>query len=373
MIKSVDKNFMQYILLLLIITNALQGYTEICGKLDLPKSLTRSKSPYLITGDLYIPPSSRLTIESGVEVHIASEQKCHETKQQDYSDSTQISIKIDGSFFVDGNPDFPVIIKPQKFEPGQIKWDGIRIWNATTLNTQIQYLRIYGAHRAIHTFNSRFNISNSLFEYNGTGIYLKSNANVNIYNNTFAFNEYSGVQQESSAPRLYGNIFYKNLSYGIWSDSRQAPQIHHNGFWQNGEADCYHCPYQIKRIEETNWLGDSTDSQQNLFMDPLFVGTPSELIKRKQDLTLNTPLDQIEDSLIAAKVLEVKKRFLNLGITKTNQYKVLGKGSYTLSKYSPYVQAAPEDAFFLNTNDTRGDLGMHGGKPDRVKRKFPIR
>ena len=156
------------ILLFLVYSHA---FTEICGRIEIPTSLIKSKSPYLITGDIYVPPHSRLTIEGGVKVFVSASDKCdYKAKQQDYSDSNFVSIKVDGSFYIEGTPENQVSIEPENFVAGVIGWDGIRIWNGNRLSTQIEYATIKGANKALHTMNSKYNVANVVFESINIGI-----------------------------------------------------------------------------------------------------------------------------------------------------------------------------------------------------------
>ncbi len=353
----------------------LWALTPLCGRINLPTSLIRSRSPYLITGDLYVPPNSRLTIESGVEVFIGSQETCHETKQQDYSDSTLISIKIDGAFYVEGSPEAPVFIGPQNNEPGKIQWDGIRIWNGNRLSTQIQYLYLRGANRGIHVMNSKFNVANSVFEDNGIGIHLMSNGNIAIFNSIFTKNQLAGIYQESSSPRIYANVFYQNYSQGIWSDSRSSLEIGFNAFFQNGENDCYRCPYKVASLVDTNWLGDSVDTYKNQFVDPYFIESSTTKKRELTDFDVATPLTEVLDTNLAKQITMARQRYENLGISWSKPFVPRGeKGSFRLSKYSTLRGAAPNDPFFANddADSSRGDIGLYGGTPDRVKRIFPF-
>ncbi len=361
--------------LILILCSLTYGYslTEICGRIEIPTSLIKSESPYLVTGDIYVPPDSRLTIESGVKVLISSTDVCKsKTKQLDYSDSTMVSIKVDGSFYIEGMPDQRVTIEPQNFSPGQIGWDGIRIWNGNRLSTQIQFATIRGANKGVHIMNSKFNIANSIFEYNNYGIELLSTANVAIFNSEFVENLLAGIFQKSSSPKIYANIFYKNFGHGIWSDSRTSLHIRYNNFWENGEIDCYHCPYPVKQITGTNWLGDSTDVYMNQFVDPFYQESQTTKAKEKVDFDIATPLAEVTDSLLAQKILTARNRYQTLGISWKKGFKVKGEGKYRLSKYSTLTGAAPDDPYFYDEEGKRVSIGVQGGVLDRVKKIFPF-
>jgi hypothetical protein len=344
--------------------------TELCGVIKIPTSLILSKSPYKVTGDLYIPVNSRLTIEAGVEVLIDQGDKCNEVEQIDWNDSQMVSIKVDGAFFIEGRAGKPVIIKPLNNSAQQVLWDGIRMRDRNRLTTQIQHLHISGAHRAIYAKRSKFSISNSLFSHNSTGIYLDLNANLNISNSIFSQNLNAGIFQNKAAPNLVSNIFYENYNYGIWSDSRTAIRIQHNVFWENKEEDCYHCPAKVGFLSQVNHREDSTDFKNNLFLDPLFVGSKGADELRKKDLSIATPDSLIVDTTLARKEQLARKKTNNLGMKKESIFNPRGQGKFRLSKYSSLTHTGPEEEFFKNEDGSRNDIGLHGGKHNLVKLRF---
>ncbi|MDQ3002230.1 MAG: hypothetical protein M3Y08_13340, partial [Fibrobacterota bacterium] len=54
--------------------------TEVCGTLSLATEWTAKDSPYLVTGDLFIPGNSRLRIGPGVIVRFAKPKPCASDK-----------------------------------------------------------------------------------------------------------------------------------------------------------------------------------------------------------------------------------------------------------------------------------------------------
>jgi hypothetical protein len=189
--------------------------TELCGVFNNPTTLKKKNSPYLVTGDLYVPTKSRLTIESGVVIYIGSGEKCNQVKQIDFNDKQMISIKADGSIFIKGTPEEPVVFKPEVWKFGEIKWAGIFVRNKNRMTAQMEYFHIFGADKAVRVEESNFNIVNGLFEYNNTGIYLGLNGNVNVANCQFSRNLSAGIFQNQAAPNIYANQFYFNQGHGI--------------------------------------------------------------------------------------------------------------------------------------------------------------
>ncbi len=359
--------------------------TEICGDIILPTSLRKCKSPYLVTDDIFVPGNSRLRIEAGVELIISKKRWCADLKdtlkaklaskwknQLDWNDSQQVSIKVQGAFFIAGTPEDPVIIRPENRKVKRATWDGIRLTHKTRITAQIEYLHISGANKALNITGSEFNIANSLFKNNNVGISISELSKIPVFNSIFTENYSAGIYHKKSGGKLYANIFYNNFNYGIWSDSRHSLRVYNNIFYGNYEKDCYHCPLEISQITTENDNQDSTDKYYNLFNDPIFVGTEREAEEMKNDLDLNTPVIEIKDTILYHLELKSRNR-KNLGIKKAPPFIPRGpkNGVYRLSKYSKGKNAAPESSFFMNPDSSRGDLGIWGGRGDRAGRKFP--
>lgn len=340
--------------------------TEICGEITAPMSLSRSQSPIYVTGDLYIPRGSRLTLQAGTTLLISPRGRCKngEVPQWDYADSQRVSIKVDGALFISGMPGAPVQIKPEKPLGSRVMWDGIRLRNRSSKVVQIEYLQISGADRALRAENSSFGVSNSLFENNNVGIQLRSAGDLYIFNNVFAQNGSLGIDQAASCPYVQANIFWRNGDAGVRSDSRKSPVITHNLFWQNG-SDCYLCPAGTRRL-----VSGSKDKFENIFADPVWLGSSQEKLRAQRDPANPTPVDQVRDPVLA-QVASGARNQGKMGVDKVQNFRARGSGPYQLSRYSPAIHAAPSKFFFNNPDGSRGDLGMHGGTPDRTGQEYP--
>jgi parallel beta-helix repeat protein len=327
---------------------------DLCGIIDLPTTWTKENSPYRITGDIQISPAARLTIEAGVEVLIVPGEACGETKQIDWSDSTYISIKAYGSIVIKGTAAEPVRISPENHIPGKIQWDGIRLPRKEREHVNIEYMYIMGANRAINASFGRFNIGNSLFINNSTGIWLESEADASVYNCVFTENLSAGVYIKNSRPTIAANIFYKNSNFGIWSDSRPSPRIYNNLFFANADTDCRFCPVGVS---------PSKDKFQNIYSDPIFASSEKEKIMAKIDLDVPTPSKDIKDTSLSATYAKA------LPATPQPTSTPL---PFTPSKYSPALNAAPKTDFFRNADNSFGDIGLYGGKPGRFNKNISL-
>lgn len=356
------------LLALLLIGTRMAAAEDLCGIIDAPTTLTKAKSPYRLLGDLYITPRARLTLEAGVTMLIVPGEACGETRQQDWADSNMISIKLDGALFITGTPEEPVRILPEKHKPGKIQWDGIRIRNKRPVLVQIENLHIAGAQKALSVQHSSFHVSNSLFIDNNTAIWLEDEAEVSLYNNIFTGNRSAAVNIQESNPSIVANIFYNNPNFAIWSDSRPKPRIEYNLFYKSGDSHCWHCPAGIGTLTHVNDKGDSTDRNYNLYKDPVFAGSAAEQYLKNRDPRVPTPAQQAKDTALH-RIYAASDSLGRNGLPPTPVYNALGKGSWRLSRYSPALDAAPKNSFFQDENDTRGDIGLYGGKLGRTRAK----
>jgi len=328
-----------------------------CGKIDVPTTWTKENSPYRITGDIQIAPAARLTIEAGVDVLIVPGEACGETVQADWSDSTYISIKALGLLIIKGTAEEPVRIMPENHVPGKIQWDGIRLSKKERAQVQIEYMYIMGANKAINASYGRFNVGNSLFINNGTGIWLESEADAAVYNCVFTENLSAGVYIENSKPSIAANIFYKNSNFGIWSDSRPSPRIRNNIFFANADTDCRYCPVGVS---------PSNDKFGNIYKDPIFAGSEKEKVMAKSDLNLPTPSKDVKDPALQ----KIYEKSVQRG--QSEQPAPAAPLPFMPSKYSPALNAAPKTDFFRNVNGGYGDIGLYGGTTGRFNKPISL-
>ncbi|MDR1812788.1 MAG: right-handed parallel beta-helix repeat-containing protein [Candidatus Fibromonas sp.] len=325
---------------------------EFCGIIDSPITWTEAGSPYYITGDIQISHAARLTIDSGAVVYIVPGESCGETKQLDWSDSTGISIKAYGTLVIKGTAAKPVRILPAEHVPGKIQWDGIRLPYRDRSTVHIEYLHIMGASKAINASFSRFNLGNTLFESNGTGIWLDNEGDLSVFNCIFTKNLSAGIYIKNSRPSIAANIFYKNSGFGIWSDSRPSPRIRNNIFFGNADTDCRFCPVGVSTSKDTK------DKFGNIYTDPIFKGSEAEEIMIKKDPNLPTPINEVKDQDLQKIYKESKSA------PPKPQASPLDSLPYRLSTYSPGLNAAPKTSFFKNEKGNY-DIGLYGGTPDR--------
>jgi len=355
-------SFSLIVLFLLAAANLAFASTDVCGILDVPATWTKENSPYRITGDIQIPPASRLTIEAGVTVLVATGEACGETKQLDWSDSTKISIKAFGPLIIKGTQEEPVRILPENHVPGKIQWDGIRLPMKNKEGVSLEFIHIMGANKAINASYGKFNVGNSLFLGNSTGIWMEDEADLSIYNCIFAENLSAGIYISNSRPSIAANIFYKNFNFGIWADSRPSPRIQNNIFFANADTDCRYCPVGTAKTFKKENSNIPIDKFGNIYSDPVFAGSEKEKKLMERDPKRPTPAANIKDTVIR-QIYEKSQGTPSTAETTTSE-----SLPYSLSKYSPGINAAPKTDFFKNADNSQGDIGLYGGKPGRFNK-----
>ena len=289
--------------LLFLLPGSACAVTEVCGTLSLATEWVAKESPYLVTGDIFIPGNSRLRIGPGVIVRFAKPRPCADRKeaipQTDWSDSTYTGIKAEGTFYTLGTEEQPVLMEPESPKAGAIGWDGIRLSGQRSGAAEIGFTVFRGANQAVTADHAGFFIHHSLFEGNNTGVMAGMRGDVGIVNCNFVGNLSAGVVIRKGSPRIANNIFLGNRSYGIWGDGRPAIRTWNNAFWGNREEACFKCPYAVLDTVRTNSNKDACDRFGNLAADPLFIGSPSWKTAEASDVETSTPAHLIKDADLA--------------------------------------------------------------------------
>jgi hypothetical protein len=348
--------------------------TEVCGTLSLAAEWTAKGSPYLVTGDIFIPATSRLRIGPGVTVRFAKPRPCpadahpHVEEEMDWADSAYTGIRAEGTFYSLGTEEQPVTFEPAEAKAGAVGWDGIRLSGQQAGAAEIAFSVFRGANQAVTAEKAGFFIHHSLFEGNNTGVLAGLRGDVGVVNCDFIGNFSAGIVIRKGGPRIANNIFAGNRSYGIWADGRPAIQTWSNAFWGNREEACYKCPYAVLQPAKVNANQDTCDKFGNLAADPIFQGSPSFEAAQEADVATDTPAHLVKDAQLAkmeadARAKEEKAKGKK---KKKKEYVPLGKGPYVLSRYSKLINAGMPGRDFRDRDGTTNDIGMHGGPMARI-------
>jgi hypothetical protein len=348
--------------------------TEVCGTYELATEWTARESPYLVTGDIFIPATSRLRIGPGVTVRFAKPRPCELQKksiaQVDWSDSMYTGIKAEGTLYVLGSEAQPVTFEPEDPKAGAVGWDGLRLSGQKEGMAEIGFAVFRGANQAIAAEKSGFYIHHCLFEGNNTGILAGLRGDVGIVNCDFIGNLSAGLVIRKAGPRIANNLFARNRAYGIWADGRPAIQAMYNAFWENREEACYKCPYAVLDTAKKNANGDACDAFGNLSADPVFAGSPSHAAAREADVAEATPAHLVKDpelaKLEAAARAKEEAKAKKGKAKRKKEYEPMGQGPWVLSKYSKLIDAGHPGKDFRDRDGTRNDIGLHGGPMGRI-------
>jgi len=260
---------------------------------------------------------------------------------------------------LNGTEEQPVIFENFAGKNNKTGWDGIRISGKSSVLIEIFNVKFRGANNALYVRNSSFQVKNSIFEHNNVGIKLDNGANIRITNNNFINNRSSGIVIDGSNPLIINNIVAMNLNYGIWSDSRVNIKIRFNNFWDNSEGHCFKCAADILEFTQLNDNKDSVDKHNNMSLNPVFKDSPAHKKMMKNDPRVLTSLSQVKDKKMAEKEWQAMKK--KKGYKPPEKFTYLGLGSYLLSEYSPLSNAGHPDKNYNDRDNTRNDIGYHGG------------
>ncbi len=340
--------------------------TEVCGTFSLATEWTAAESPYLVTGDIFIPTTSRLRIGPGVEVRFVKPRPCpsdkHPQPQVDWSDSAYTSIKVEGTFYCIGTEDKPVVFASAvDGSKDGVGWDGLRFTGQNANGAEIGFAVFSGANNAIVAERTDFFVHHTLFQGNNTAILLGFRGDLSVVNCDFIGNHTAGIVIRKAGPRLANNIFADNHGYGVWADGRPVIQIMNNAFWRNREEDCYKCPYQVLDLNGVNGNKDSCDAFQNLRADPVFMGSASFDSAQQADVNTDTPDHLVKDAKLAKLEADARKQS-----EKRKRFQPMGKGEQLLSKYSRLIDAGHSGREFRDRDGSANDIGRHGGPMARM-------
>ena len=187
--------------------------TLVTGQLPASATWTASGNPYVLTGDVVVPPGATLTIEAGVNIVVLNTDD-----QTSGFDAARIELIVNGSLAVNGSFAERVTIAPQAGVTGSA-WAGIRIGPGSA-GAAITYASIGGAERAIHTQHTGADvvITNShVYDFGAAGIEVSDGAptitSTLITGRTAG--SLRGILASASGQPAIANVVIRNASVGI--------------------------------------------------------------------------------------------------------------------------------------------------------------
>lgn len=217
----------------------------IPGYLTQNVTWTAAESPYILSGDLYIPAERSLIIDKGVTIKI-------QPTTSGYSDGTntsKVDIGVEGTLMIQGTEAAPVSITSNASSPRSGDWQGIIfITNADLTASIIKGLKLSHAVTGVRGISGGpnirestfvncseygvnytngirdFSIRNSEFEDCTTGISFTgyTAGKLQVYDNSIKNCSTGIVSIGSATSEISGNSIYKSLLTGIKVNNKDA-------------------------------------------------------------------------------------------------------------------------------------------------------
>ncbi|KMQ50928.1 hypothetical protein CHISP_2070 [Chitinispirillum alkaliphilum] len=333
----------------------LHAQTRVSGIIDRDTRWVPDESPYIVEGDIVILPRARLLISPGTQVIISPGNTTPSSSPFDKLDSTLISIRVQGALSSVGRKDNPIIFRAENSRFQEYKWRGIILDGAADQFTEIAYTEVSCATTAITAKNCSPVVRNSILENNNVGIHCLQGGSLRIYNNVIARNFTAGIKVEASNPQIQNNIIAFNRNLGLWCDGISKVKFAYNCIYGNSDGNFLDCDPELGMLVRINHNQDSTDRHWNLIQDPVFSGSLAETRAMELDTNLPTKHSQIIDTSLAQLIHSSIDDSVNSLRHRRSSHR------YSLSGYSPCINAGNPGRNFRNDDGTRNSIGTEGG------------
>lgn len=156
----------------------------------------------LITGQLRLPPESRLVVMPGTVVEF--------TKNDTNNDGIgENGLQIQGLLIAKGTPAKPIIFRSAEKNRGRGDWDAINVLGSDQGQNIIEYCQIEDAYRGLHFHYSNVAVNRAIIRGNYRGAQFQESL-VTISNSQFYGNK-SGIQTRDSELIFKNNAVFHNL------------------------------------------------------------------------------------------------------------------------------------------------------------------
>jgi hypothetical protein len=209
------------LLFTLLVTQVLVGYgqTGIQGMINSDSTLRKTKSPYLVTGDLVISPTGKLIIQPGVVLRFAKD----------------VRLEIRGTLIALGTKtDSISFVSNVGTDRGL--WQGIDIKNTLGGNATFAFCNISNASAAINEEccgGGKDKVKNSRFTWNNVAMSGYTGSTTPVDSCYFGNNTYCITQADKSVNRCV----FENNDYGLYSTERIS--VSNSTFTNHSEAALY--------------------------------------------------------------------------------------------------------------------------------------
>lgn len=169
----------------------------------LPTGFTVWKGRVIISGQLRLPPESRLLIMPGTVIEF--------TKTDTNGDGIgENGLQIQGVIIAKGTPEQPIIFRSAEKIRRRGDWDSINILGSDLGQNIIEYCQIEDAYRGMHFHFSNVAVNRTILRNNYRGIQFQESL-VSIANSLFYGNK-SAIQNRDSEVIFNNNKVFDNLN-----------------------------------------------------------------------------------------------------------------------------------------------------------------
>ncbi|MBL8025138.1 MAG: right-handed parallel beta-helix repeat-containing protein [Fibrobacteres bacterium] len=333
---------------------------RICGILKDDLIMMQKHSPLIISGSVIVPVKTSVTIMPGVEIRFERGQPCSSAVDHPLAKENDLPMLIiKGRFECIGTQNNRITIGPMLSDSGsdEPSWYGLVFEGERTSTGTVAYTDIRGAVRAISLITASPTIRNNLIVNNHIAIYCEKGALPAIFNNNLMYNRASGVLIESAAPKIYNNIIAYNLA-GVTGDRKSQFEMKNNAFWKNIEGDVLDCAPEYGLIRSKNDNKFPSDFRQNIFVDPVFMGSLTHRDSIEKDIRVST--DTTKGDVANKKLSRIIVETIPDSVKRDNEWNKPHK-KWQLSRYSQLINAGIDKSAFKDNDGTVNDIGIYGG------------
>jgi len=247
-----------------------EDFTTVSGVLLKSVTWTKDKSPYLITGPVYIPSGVILFVDPGVEVYCEKS----ESPGAGISSGQVNGIIVAGNVLIIGRP--TKIITFRGFgskAKDRSTWGGIHILESADPGSIFRWAIFENAATAISCGRGPV-ISNCIFQHNYSGLLLDEKADTaNVLNNIFISNTTGlEVRGTPSMAEIYNNIFaFNEPNGGIRAWRGAEPRITYNNLYKNAQNYIGWSPFSTD-ILANPMFADIENGDYHLFSQSPLIG-----------------------------------------------------------------------------------------------------
>jgi len=331
--------------------------TEVRGVIEVNERWVVEKSPYLMTDDVLVAKQARLYIGPGVTVLVDRPHSFDpRIKQLDHLDSFTVALRVEGVLTCAGRRESRISFAGKNGNPSQCEWYGVVLDGVLSGESEVAFTDIAGSCNGLMVRKGSPLVHHCVFEYNNIGMTITEGSRVKVLNCAIAYNATCGIRISLANPKIYNNLIVFNRQNGVWSDGVSQMTFENNCVFGHPAGNLAGCDPELGILVKKNEKKDSTDAHENLFKDPIFVGTPAESLSMERDNRIPPRKSQVTDTALAQVLYGTvidSLPFVRPAATAALRYK--------LSPYSPCIDAGKKGKAYLDADGSRNDIGMHGG------------